>query len=91
MGIKCMNLCKYHLNDNNGVCIVCGDQDNGVTNRCDKHCQDSDDQGNRKNRYLNVYEVTQQYGGPEEGGWWYNYGLFDGCEGILLVPLGLKC
>lgn len=22
--------------------------------------------------YLNVYIVTQAYGGPEEGGWWYN-------------------
>lgn len=22
-------------------------------------------------RYVNVYKVTQEYGGPEEGGWWY--------------------
>ena len=22
--------------------------------------------------FLNVYEVTREYGGPEEGGWWYN-------------------
>ena len=21
--------------------------------------------------YVNVYEVWDQYGGPEEGGWWY--------------------
>lgn len=24
-------------------------------------------------RHVTVYEVTLQYGGPEEGGWWYNY------------------
>lgn len=24
--------------------------------------------------YLNVYAVTRHYGGPEEGGWWYNAG-----------------
>lgn len=24
--------------------------------------------------YLNVYLVDQAYGGPEEGGWWYNIG-----------------
>jgi hypothetical protein len=22
--------------------------------------------------WVNVYEVTREYGGPEEGGWWYN-------------------
>ena len=24
--------------------------------------------------YLNTYEVWQAYGGPEEGGWWYDAG-----------------
>ena len=24
--------------------------------------------------YINVYHVTRHYGGPEEGGWWYNAG-----------------
>lgn len=23
-------------------------------------------------RYITVYEVDRCYGGPEEGGWWYN-------------------
>jgi hypothetical protein len=23
--------------------------------------------------YVNVYKVTRHYGGPEEGGWWYNW------------------
>lgn len=25
-------------------------------------------------RYVNAYEVTRQYGGPEEGGWYYDEG-----------------
>lgn len=24
--------------------------------------------------FVNAYEVTRHYGGPEEGGWWYNAG-----------------
>ena len=24
--------------------------------------------------YINVYAVTRHFGGPEEGGWWYNAG-----------------
>lgn len=24
-----------------------------------------------KRRFVNIYFVTQEYGGPEEGGWWY--------------------
>ena len=23
--------------------------------------------------FINVYEVSRQYGGPEEGGWWYDH------------------
>lgn len=26
-----------------------------------------------KGVWVNVYEVTREYGGPEEGGWWYNW------------------
>lgn len=26
-------------------------------------------------QYVNVYLVDQAYGGPEEGGWWYTYGV----------------
>jgi hypothetical protein len=25
-------------------------------------------------QYINVYEVSQEYGGPEEGGWWFEAG-----------------
>jgi hypothetical protein len=27
----------------------------------------------RSQTYVCVYEVTRHYGGPEEGGWWYNW------------------
>jgi hypothetical protein len=26
--------------------------------------------------YVNVYFIERAYGGPEEGGWWYNQGEF---------------
>lgn len=26
-----------------------------------------------KQIYVNVYAVTRHWGGPEEGGWWWNY------------------
>jgi hypothetical protein len=25
-------------------------------------------------KYVNVYDVTRCFGGPEEGGWWYDAG-----------------
>jgi len=25
-------------------------------------------------RYVNAYEVSRHYGGPEEGGWWFDAG-----------------
>lgn len=25
-------------------------------------------------KFVNIYEVNRGYGGPEEGGWWYDYG-----------------
>ena len=24
-------------------------------------------------KWINVYSTTRHYGGPEEGGWWYNW------------------
>lgn len=24
-------------------------------------------------KFVTAYEVTRHYGGPEEGGWWYNW------------------
>lgn len=31
--------------------------------------------------YVNVYKVNHAYGGPEEGGWWYEVGIPVHCEG----------
>jgi len=33
--------------------------------------------------YLNEYLVDREYGGPEEGGWWYEVRTFVGCHSIL--------
>jgi hypothetical protein len=32
-----------------------------------------DEMSENKLVYVNVYSVTRHYGGPEEGGWWYNW------------------
>lgn len=32
--------------------------------------------------YINVYSTTRHYGGPEEGGWWYNWNT---C--LLTIPV----
>lgn len=35
--------------------------------------------------YLNAYRVTRHYGGPEEGGWWYDAG-----EVLASVPVAAE-
>jgi len=35
-----------------------------------RYCKDHD--GDRR-RFVNVYDISQHYGGPEEGGWWYDW------------------
>jgi hypothetical protein len=32
--------------------------------------------------YVNAYSITRHYGGPQEGGWWYNHG-----EPIASIPV----
>jgi hypothetical protein len=29
----------------------------------------------RKRMYITVYSTVRRYGGPEEGGWWYNQSI----------------
>lgn len=29
--------------------------------------------------YVNIYLHDRRYGGPEEGGWWYDVWLYDSC------------
>ena len=33
------------------------------------------DEGHPCTMYLNLYGITDAYGGPEEGGWWYEQGV----------------
>ena len=40
--------------------------------------------------YLNEYRTYQEYGGPEEGGWWYSCGQFIQCHGIFENAEGAK-
>ena len=37
----------------------------------------------REEYYVNEYSVNMGYGGPEEGGWWYQTGRFIYCHAIL--------
>ena len=40
--------------------------------------EQNDPYPNKGNQYVSVYEVQRAYGGPEEGGWWYDaYQLVD--------------
>jgi len=35
--------------------------------------------------YVNIYSTSQEYGGPEEGGWWYTH-----CSPVSSRPVGRK-
>lgn len=45
----------------------------GTTVYCDGTCRDAGDDPERLT-YLNAYELSREYGGPEEGGWYYDAG-----------------
>ena len=34
--------------------------------------------------YVNEYLTNKVFGGPEEGGWWYNVGKFERCHGVYV-------
>lgn len=34
--------------------------------------------------FVNEYQTDRKFGGPEEGGWWYDTGRFVRCRGIFL-------
>ena len=38
-----------------------------------------EDEGTKGKYFVNQYEVSRCYGGPEEGGWWFNRGEFIHC------------
>jgi hypothetical protein len=33
-------------------------------------------------KYINVYEMFREYGGPEEGGWWYDSFSYEEAKSI---------
>jgi len=33
--------------------------------------------------HVNTYECDRASGGPEEGGWWFECGVFVSCEGLF--------
>ena len=46
------------------------------------------------NFYVNVYLIDRAYGGPEEGGWWYDYGEAIRCMGSFKTyskAVGVQC
>lgn len=36
----------------------------------------------KKLKYVNIYLIDRAYGGPEEGGWYFDYGVFIGGEAV---------
>ena len=42
---------------------------------------ESEPQNSAELLYVNEYEIDRRYGGPEEGGWWYEVGRFIDCLG----------
>ena len=42
----------------------------------------------RQTVYANVYKVAQNYGGPEEGGWWYDSG--EPLESVKVDPFMMQ-
>jgi hypothetical protein len=64
-------------------CNHCGIEHGGVCEGFD----DSDEPEERQVffndspvRFVNVYWVTRNYGGPQEGGWWYDAGELQECH-----------
>lgn len=58
------------------MCNECGQDD------CGYDSEEYIRPGTQTLMYLNVYEVTRHYGGPQEGGWWFNH-----CEPVASVPV----
>jgi len=40
--------------------------------------------------YINVYLADRAYGGSEEGGWWYDYGIPVESRRVKLPPIGYE-
>ena len=46
------------------------------------HAPFAEDAGARRGYHLNEYLTNRPFGGPEEGGWWYDTGTFVACHGV---------
>ena len=46
------------------------------------HAPSAEDAGARRGYHLNEYLTNRAFGGPEEGGWWYDTGTFVACHGV---------
>lgn len=61
-----------------GIRITCDECWNGENHETGKTCTVCDGTGDmvvpdNQIVYVNVYSIERCYGGPEEGGWWYNW------------------
>jgi hypothetical protein len=59
-------------------CVVCKGKGYTEESVNDNYCKDCDGFGYHRAEldtkgFVNVYSVTRHYGGPEEGGWYYNW------------------
>ena len=46
------------------------------------HAPSAEDAGAGRGYHLNEYLTDRAFGGPEEGGWWYDTGTFVACHGV---------
>jgi hypothetical protein len=56
-----------------GRCPKCGRTPEDGCPHCER-CGKEGCGGDCQNPYINIYLVDRAYGGPEEGGWWYDAG-----------------
>jgi hypothetical protein len=70
---------QCHVCDEWGI-VHCDFGTAGSRALCEKHLRMAAD--DRLQPFINIYGVTRAYGGPEEGGWWYDCG-----EPLASIPI----
>jgi len=73
------NWAQCHCCDEWGI-VTCDFGTHGDRPLCEKHLMAAVE--DRLQTFLNLYGVSRSYGGPEEGGWYFNTG-----EPLLSVPI----
>jgi hypothetical protein len=83
------NDCGWSNKPANLFCEYCGDEQDYNsdyrTNLCETCFQAEKRIGRDGLMYINAYMVGREYGGPQEGGWWY-----DTYEPIASIPVAAK-